>query len=369
MKRVLLLGLAVVIATFAPPSQAETTFKTDLAEINLNGRVHLQFNTTSVENEAATEFLLRRARITFGFRFNDNLSARFETEYGLEFAGVLDAYMGLDLGPQWHFRLGQFFRPFDVFRTTEANDLRVIERMGNVRGSFATDQVSFTRLTRENEFSGRDIGIYGAFWGKNRKMKVEGSVTNGRGVDSEPGLPGDSDWADTPTSNKQFILQAEVHPSEKLRFQIGGASRPYAEFESSPDSSKVSRVALASQLALEWGSYDSGFHAVWGLSSGDDWVRNPVDPPEFFATQLIVSYKKALDADRAVFEAWAPAFRFSYADPDRDTKEDGGFLITPALQLFIKKLNKIAFDLDIYVPEKSDRNTEWSFKIQSYFIF
>ena len=90
MHRTLLKKLATasaVVALFGllpTEAQAQVEVKANnLGEIKFSGRVNLQYNSTSVSGERATEFLLRRVRLTAEFKFNDFLSGKIEPEYAI----------------------------------------------------------------------------------------------------------------------------------------------------------------------------------------------------------------------------------------------------------------------------------------------
>ena len=82
------------------------------------------------------------------------------------------------------------------------------------------------------------------------------------------------------------------------------------------------------------------------------------------AGQVIGTYKLGIRGN-PYLEAMEPLVRVSYADPDDDTADDGGLLVTPGIQFFFVGRNKIALNLDILLPESEDDGTEFSFRAQS----
>ena len=62
-----------------------------------------------------------------------------------------------------------------------------------------------------------------------------------------------------------------------------------------------------------------------------------------------------------------PLARISWGDPDLDTDDDSGLLVTPGFMVYIMGRSKIGANFDIYSPATGDK--EFSFKIQSFLYF
>ena len=54
---------------------------------------------------------------------------------------------------------------------------------------------------------------------------------------------------------------------------------------------------------------------------------------------------------------------------DTDTENDAGILVTPGFQVFFTGRNKIALNVDVFLPEHEDADSEYSIKVQSYLHF
>ena len=120
-------------------------------------------------------------------------------------------------------------------------------------------------------------------------------------------------------------------------------------------------------MDLEVGAFRRGTHLQLGLIGGANWRLPPTasGPPRFLTGQGILSRYVALDGSRV--EAIEPMARVSWGDPDRDTADDGGLLVSPGLFLYLKGKNRIGTNLDIYGSGSDSR--DFSLKVQTYLYF
>jgi len=358
-QRVVILVFAVLFVglVFHEAGAVEVTSKAK--EINLTGRVHTQWNSSSVEGELSNEFFIRRARITAEVVLNDVVSGKVQPDYGQGKLSLKDAYMKLKCSSNLSFRLGQFKRPFDLFELTSSTKILVVERTGKIRG--ASGFTSLSGMTEGNEYSDRDIGVEGTVKGPNGRFTLTAAVTNGLGANDVPHKTSGA------IGEKQFTGRAVIRPVEGKDLAIGlsGSARPHTVSDSTAATTADLSVEYspAVMLDLECGNFKRGLHVQAGGVWGENWEANQDDPPTFLAGQVIASFREPID--NAYFEAIEPLFRASYADPDSDTDDDAGILLTPGVQLFLIGRNKLALNLDVFLPQNSDLDTEYSIKAQS----
>jgi len=339
----------------AAASLAQVKIESRALEIDITGRLHTQWNTTSVDGPISNEFLIRRARLTAEVKISDLVSGKIQPDYGEGELSLKDAYVRLSFDPGFRATLGQFKRPFDLFELTSSTQILVIERAGGVRGLDTCPGpggiCSFSRFTEKLQYSDRDIGVMvdGAV--------AEGwqymfSVTNGTGADAA-----DENGA------KSFTGRLEFSPIADLTVAANVAAHDY-ENELDVDSD----YATAFGGDLEWGDFNEGLHIQAGVVAGDNWrnLSETGDPSTFLTAQGIVTYKIPLTGVRFL-EAIEPVGRVSWGDPDDDADDDEGVLLTPGIVAFFSGRNKIAANADIWTPAQGD--TEVSFKIQSYLHF
>jgi hypothetical protein len=364
-KQIVAVLVIIALIGLASPGLAEVVLKSKATEIKLTGRAHTQFNTSSVEGEIGSEFFIRRARITAEVKLNDFVHGKVQPDFGSGKLSLKDAYMKLNFNKNLVFRIGQFKRPFDLFELTSSTKILVVERAGKIRGASVT---SLSSLTESLGFSDRDIGVEVHIQDANKKFGLTAAVTNSFGANKVPSKE------DEAFGEKQFTGRLKVKPVEgqDLSLGISGSFRPY-QVSSVPDTSKPDSVVTEEEYSpavmfdVEYGNFKSGPHFQAGVVWGENWkkVSSPdEDVPTFMAGQIIGTYKVPIE-DHKYVEAVEPIVRVCWADPDTDTEDDASILVTPGFQVFFTGRNKIAVNVDVFLPEHEDADTEYSIKIQS----
>ncbi len=349
-------GLAI-IAICAAPATAWSQVKVNsrAMEITLTGRVHAQFNTTSVNGELESEFLVRRARFTADLDINDVVSGRVQPDFGEGEINLKDAYVRFTFSRAFRVTAGQFKRPFDVFELTSSTQILVVERAGGIRGvSGCTGPggvCSLSRLTEKLGFADRDIGVMIDGRDPSGTFAYSIATTNGTGANQED-----------ENSAKSFSGRVAFTPVRDITIAANVGLHDYV------NEVLGNEYAAAYGGDLEIGNYNGGIHLVAGVVAGENWANLSAAgaPSDFLTTQGILTYKAALP-DNRYFEAIEPVGRVSWSDPDTNTDDDGGILLTPGLVLHFTGRNKIGANVDIWMPSTGD--TEMSLKVQSYLHF
>lgn len=349
-----LIGLPLTGSVLAGQVRVESR----AVEIEITGRVHTQFNTTSVDQDGlpSTELLVRRARLTGEITVSDFVSGKVQPEFGDGEVELKDAYVRLTFSPAFRATLGQFKRPFDLFELTSSTQILVIERAGGVRGvdtcAGPGGLCSFSRFTEKLAYADRDIGVLLDGRSTGGAVRYMASATNGAGANTSEENDG-----------KSFSGRLEVTPTPDLTISGNVGLHDFVdEIEGDDD------YAVAFGGDVEWGNFDRGLHVQAALVAGDNWQNPSVagDPSSFLTAQGIVSYRHPIDGN-AYVNGIEPVGRISWGDPDTDVDDDEGVLLTPGLMLHFVGRNKIAVNVDIWSPSQGD--TEWSLKAQSYLHF
>lgn len=351
-------ALWLLLALPLAAAEGQVEVKAKAVQITLTGRVHSQFNSSSVTDEPETEFLIRRARFTADVKVNDVVSGRVQPDYGGGKISLKDAYVRLTFHPSFRATMGQFKRPFDVFELTSSTQTLVIERDGKIRGLDACTGVdgtcSLSRLTEALEFSDRDIGVM--FDGSNPAgtFRYMVAVTNGTG----------SNTSDE-NGSKSYSGRIEISPVTDVTIAGNVAAHDYL-LPVAADLAE-NKYAVAFGGDIEIGNYDRGFHFQGGVVAGDNWLNLVSNAPRsFFTAQGILAWKAPLQPNRFT-SAIEPVVRVSWADPDTDLPDDEGIVTTGGLVLHLVGRNKLAANVDVFSPTTGD--TEISFKFQSYLHF
>lgn len=342
--------LAVILAAAAELG-AQATIAPRSASVRIGGRMHTQYATSTVESYNS-QFFFRRARIEADITVNDFFEARLQPEFGGFTAELKDAYVKFNFSPGLQVTLGQFKRPFDLFELASSTDLSLIERDGRVGGVNTCAGVgsvcSYSRLTQRLGFADRDIGV--RVGGARGKVAYEASMTNGAGQNV-------ADENDA----KSFSGRVTLKASPDLTLGANAALHDYV------DPSKDDAHAGAWGLDAQVGTWRDGLLVQVGVVGGDNWRRldASAEPASFLAFQGAASWYAPLQGKRLV--GIEPLLRLSYGDPDRDTADDGGVVVTPGLMLYVSGRSKIGFNVDVWSPQQGD--TQRSLKVQSFLYF
>lgn len=345
------LWTAAVLTVFAPVAlEAQTTISARAASLTIGGRLHTQYQGSSVDG-AVNDFFIRRARIIADAAFNDFFVGRVQTDFAGGGASLLDAYIRMDFDPAFRLYMGQFKRSFDLFELDSSTDMSVFERDGRIPGYSACTGVggvcSQHRLTSRLGYAGRDTGL--KIDGSSGTFSYQATLTNGTGV----GTPDVND-------GKAISVRAGVAASEKLTVSANVGTQDYVLAGDTEN-------AFAWGADVEWGTWRDGLHVEAAVVGGDNWAALDAsnDPREFLSFQVIGAFYKPLDGERIV--GIEPVLRVSVADPAGDIDDDGGTLVTPGLMLYFMGKNRIGANLDYYMPQTGD--SEFVFRIGSFLYF
>ncbi|MCL7970617.1 MAG: OprO/OprP family phosphate-selective porin, partial [marine benthic group bacterium] len=211
-----LAGLAAVAASLAlaVPAQIQAqesgdiSFKTKALEVSVGGRVQLQAGTSTCsafpipddsaceEQVPSTDLFLRRARLTFTVKINDQIDFRIQPDFNkLDKVGLKDAWGRFTFSKAFRLKGGHFKRPFDGFVLVSSTQTLTVERELAIRGIDGLLVPNVTSFTTAFDLSDRDIGL-----------EASGSTNNGVFSYWAGVFTGDSDlkFQDSNTE-KQFV--------------------------------------------------------------------------------------------------------------------------------------------------------------------
>lgn len=347
------LALLVAVTGLLGPLEAAAQFDVSgrAASIRFGGRVHTQYATSSV-GSADSGFFFRRARFNADATVNDFVSGRLQVDFAGGEAAIKDGYLRLAFAPTFEVSMGQFKRAFDAFELPSSTDQSLIERDGRVAGVDTCTGVggvcSFSRFTQKLSYSDRDTGV--RVEGASGAVEYGLTLTNGAGANE-----------DDDNDSKSFAGRLAVEVADGVT--VGGQFSRH-DYQ---DPSDESAGATAWSVDVRYGDWRDGLRVNAAVVRGDNWknLDDADDPSTFTAFQGVGSYYAATDMERLV--GVEPLFRLSYGDPDTTVSDDGGFVFTPGLMLYVSGKNRVGFNLDIWSPETGD--TEYSLKVQSFLYF
>jgi hypothetical protein len=342
---------AMLLCAWASPVVAQTA----PARVVVSGRMHFQWNSTSIDaNDAgtttpipATTFEHRRVRLSADVQLSDWIRGRVEPDFAMGRVGLRNAWIAFDVDEAVVIRAGQFKKPFGLIMLTSAERLPLIERgvrirgldgalnreadaaLGSVRGEMLVGE--HVALLDAHRYHGYDMGL--ALEGRHGRLGWWGGVFNGQGSDARAENDGQS-------------AAARVTWTEDigLPLTVGAAwSRRSLNWPSAQSSE--TRRGDAFGVEAELGAFRGGPWLLAEAAAGD----NLATGDRFRSGQVMGAW--FVPTGRQRVEGWEPAVRVSHGDPDRATGGDAGLLLTPGVNLYFMNRNRLMFNWDVYLPQ------------------
>lgn len=343
------------LAAFLPFAAAaqETVpvvFKANALEVAIGGRIHTQFNTTTVETEPSTEIALRRVRLEATVRVNEWITAKIQPEYAGSRVVLRDAYMRFAFHPALALVAGQAHRPFGTIVPTSSTRILPIERGVRIRG--LADAREEQNLIVDLGYADRDVGLQ--LTGEPARAPLGFSYAVG--VFNGPAR------AEAREENTyQLAARAALHPVEPLRVGVSWSRRDFAVQDSAAAERLHVDRGYAWAVDAEYGRYAPGLHLVGEAVMGD---LDPAADAGFRGAQGWLGYRTgALGPKLTGVE---PVVRVSWGDVDGESDRlavTAGTLFTPGVNFYFGPLNRIMVNYDLWSPD-GDGGSEGSFKVQ-----
>lgn len=357
-----LLLLAVVL-----PAVAEA----QAPNIRVSGRMQAHFRAASGDstinfnangNAVSSGFEIRRLRIQADVRFGDNMLVVIQPSFENGSLRMRDAYLRVGLTPQIGVTIGQEKSPFQRYELNSSNNLLSIERGVRILG--LSGKEGLNDLLTANGYTSHDLGAFVDYAAPGGRATVKVGVSNG----SRESTVGDVNNA------KSFFGRATatvlVNTDAQPMLQIGAsfASRDRAVCITCTattstfyaDSSKATTVF---GLDFEWGGFRPGLHLIGDFATGDNVrfrfangrntgnVNNTADSNvvTFLGFSLVGAYRlNTAGPDTRVVKSIEPALRVDYLDPDTDSGDNEGLLITPVLNIYFANTVVLRAGFDFY---------------------
>jgi hypothetical protein len=355
-------GTMVLLCAGAAPAWSQPA----PVRATLGGRMHYQWNTTSVDQTeagsaapiASSTFETRRVRLTVDVQVSDWIRGMFEPEFAMGRLALRNAWVAFEVDSALVVRAGQFKKPFGLVLLTSSARLPVIERGVRIRG--LDDALRRTADGRLGDIRGQllmgehfallETQLYLAY---EMGLAVEGrhgplgwslGVFNGAGPDQRD-------------ENDGYSAAGRVtwHASAPI---VLGAAWSRRELNWPTSVSPESRSGTAFAVDAELGTFRRGLWVVAELATGD----NLGTLERFVGAQAIASYFVATGGTRV--EGWEPVVRVSWGDPDRSMAGDEGLLLTPGWNLYFAGRNRLMLNWDVFMPRGDGFETQHAARAQ-----
>lgn len=369
--RLLLLGVML-------PAVAQAQAPT----IQVQGRIQVQYRLSSgdsssnFQNSALPQvsniFEVRRLRIQTNVRFGDNITLSIQPSFEMGALRMRDAFLRVGLSPRIGFIVGQEKSPFQRYELNSSNTLPSVER--GLRVLRLSGKEGLNDLLFNNGYVSHDLGAFVDYAGPDNKITLkvgvqQGSRESATDVNNAKSFFGRATATALTNVNNQPMLQlgASFASRDRAICQTLGtpASTCTAYFADS------SKKTTAFGLDAEWGGFRPGLHVFADFATGDnvpistrkatgrntgnlDSASAPITT--FMGLSLIGAYRVTTTGpDTRLIKFFEPALRIDYLDPDTDTDNDQGLLITPAINIYFANSVVLRAGFDFY--NYKDANT------------
>ena len=335
---------ALVFCTTTTVAQEGVSVLSDALEIDIGGRVQTQFNTTTADGIAPTQFLFRRVRIALGLRLDDLIEARIEPEFAGASTTLADVYGALDFSPAARVLIGRTKRPFDVIGYTSAAVVPSIERGMRIRG---VEGRELSGVLEGLGFSGRDIGVHlvGSLEGAPLGLGYAASLTGG---------PLQGQIANRITG--QVTARVTAHPVEGLQLGAAWSRRPH-QLLTEADAPIDWGDAFVVDLRVGESGPAPGLFLLGQVARGD---LEPAVGAGFSGAQIMSGYRFAGSGRVSYFE---PVINVSHASLDEGAgSPGGGTLLASGLNIYLGGRNRVMLGYE-YWEETGDGAFRTQFQV------
>ena len=341
-------------------AQEESVFS-KRSKVDFSGMLQSQFHTTSVEGYIPmNSFLIRRARLKATFKNPDEtLEGKVEMDAAEGKVVLQDGYVDLKVNDRMKIKMGQYKKPFSLWELTSDTENMVIERANRIMGSensYSTNNV----IVKDGGYASRDIGVQ--VHGTAGKVDYAVGAFNGNGSH----VAGDNE------SGKTIGGRLVVDVREDLAIGAAVSNRMINDYQtiSGNDTTVSDENFQAFEVDL-----DHGIGAK--VEKTGPWIqaefffgKNPAfhsTDVNFMGFMAAASYNFPTE-ENGLIRSVRPAFRFDLSQRDTDDDDTQTILITPGLDIFFDKYNRLAINLDVNMPKAEGLDTELGFRTQFQMI-
>lgn len=333
--------------------------------VRFTGRIHIQYNTTSVTESdlieagstnqpviAASTFETRRIRLAALIDAGNGVTGMIEPDFAGAEVSLRNVWMNIEIDSAFALRFGTFKRPFGLISLTSSTMIPLIERGIRLRGShdaigILDDAAAAPVLSRLDDevvlgeeqelldrmgYQGYDLGM--AAHGMIGRLGWMVGLFNGTGPDARDETDGKG-----VSGRVTYRLATEV--------PITVASG--VSYQEKAINGPVTADGVAFEVDAEIGAFRRpGLHVMAEAVTGDNLAAGE----RFAAAQAAATF--FIPTNGARVEGVEPAGRISWGDPDRTIDGDEGLLLTPGINLYFAGRNRLMLNWDVFLP-RGDR--------------
>lgn len=353
-----------LLATIGPAAAA----RAQTPSVRIGGRVQVQYRSSAGDSSLSYEpsrvgngFEVRRLRLQADVRMGEYISFLIMPSFENGALRMRDAYLRLKLAPALTLSVGQEKSPFQRYELISANNLSSLER--GLRNLRLSGREGLNDLLMANGYISQDVGAFAEVSLVRERVQLRAGVQNGSRESS-------ADVNNAKSAFGRATLVATRAADGAPRLQVGAslASRDRAvcavcigTIAFAADSAKRT---IAWGVDFEWGGFRPGLHVIGDFAGGDNVrlanrvnvgrntgnVRTTADTAiaKFRGASIIASWRFGNGRESSRVRWIEPTLRVDWLDPDADTADDEGLLLTPALALFFANTVVMRAGLDLY---------------------
>ncbi|MCI0432349.1 MAG: OprO/OprP family phosphate-selective porin [Gemmatimonadetes bacterium] len=369
-----------VIAGLVLVAGAAGTVSGQGVSVRFSGRIHIQYNTTSVDEGdlvppggtggaviPASTFETRRIRLAANIDAGNGVTAMIEPDFAGARVSLRNVWMNIEIDPAFELRFGTFKRPFGLIQLTSSTMIPQIERGFRIRAAYDAFEVrdgegaerQLSKLDgdvlmgEEQElldrmgYQGYDLGMaaHGAFG----RLGYMIGVFNGTGPDARDntdgkGLAGRVAW--------------QLATGMPVTLAAG------ASYQERPVDAGGTASGTAVEIDAEIGAFRRpGLHVLAEVVTGENLAADE----RFAGAQAAATFFVPTRHPRV--EGLEPGGRISWGDPDRTIDGDEGLLLTPGVTLYFAGRNRLMLNWDVFVPAGDRFETLTALRAQASVAF
>ncbi len=341
-------AVAAALLTGGSTAQAQLP-----GEVTVNTGMYLQvesqYSSLGTEADGRTRIWVPRARPMLELSVDDWITAELVPDFGKGDVVLRDAWIRFGFDEAASVRLGHFKKPFGLIERTSSSLLPVIQRNTDILGlrerlDARTDPVTLpdgTTLMGDpqvilEEMNYLDFGLGVALEGTTGKLEYVAGVFEGRiGTTGRTGVAARAAYM--------------VLPGLKLG---GAVSHSQIRFVEGEDE----RKGTAGSVEVAWNEPGwPGFGVLAEVIRG----RGVGSGTDIAGGHVIGWLHRGIGTRVSGIE---PVIRVSWGDPDTDSPDDGGTLVTAGFNVYFWGRNRLMFDVDVYSAQHDAMDTEAAFR-------
>jgi hypothetical protein len=273
-----------------------------------------------------------------------------------------DAFVRVGLSPRLAISVGQEKSPFQRYELTSSNTLPSIER--GVRLLRLAGREGLNDVLVQNGYAAQDLGAFLDYTAPSNKYAFKAGVQGGSRESA-------TDVNNAKSFYARAVATLTTNRDNQPMLQVGASLAARDRAICPPPCTTIAFIADSSKMTtalgldVEYGGFRPGWHVIADLATGDNVplanrvnagrntgnLRTTADSAlrTFLGASFVGAYRLTTGGpDTRTIKILEPALRIDYLDPDTDSGNNEGLLITPALSIYFASTVALRAGFDLY---------------------